>query len=127
MADGKGLMVHRPSTISHQPSAISHDSVSPPYHEKRNDSCVIRMNPPCEVIWPKLLLPRVSDENPANCGRLNRLNTSTLNCPCLEPPSGMFFCAAMSVLMILGVRASSSVRGAFPHVPAGAAEKAAVV
>src|SRR6266849_226518 len=83
--------------------------------------CVMRMNPPCELISPNDELPCTVDVMPLNCGRLNRLTTSIFTWACLLPPSPTFFDTERSVLIIRGVRTSVSVRGALPKVPAGAA------
>src|SRR5258706_5665501 len=95
------------------------------YQEKRNITCVMRMNPPCETICPNVELPSDVESRPANCGRLKTLTTSIFTCACLPPLRPMFFATDKSVLMIRGVRTSVSMRGALPHVPAGARPNAA--
>src|SRR3954468_24998528 len=86
---------------------------------------VIRMNPDCVLICPKVELPADTDEKLLVWTRLNRLITSNLSCADLAPPMLKFFDTDTSVLINRGVRTSVVRRGAVPQVPAAASDTAA--
>ena len=53
-------------------------------------TCVRRMNPDCELIWPNVELPAVTPMLLV-CTRLNRLTISSLICADRPPLKPMFF------------------------------------
>src|SRR5262245_42321590 len=68
------------------------------YHEYRNITCVVRMNPPCDTMVPNAELPWVVFIwLPRSCTRLNRLMTSIFNWNCLPPLRPTFFATDKSV------------------------------
>src|SRR2546427_12916337 len=86
--------------------------------------CVIRMNPACSCVRPKLELPNVLLPWSARTfTRLNRFSISILTCALLLPKR-RFLMNTASTLYCGGVRTSVIVRGALPQVNAGAAVNA---